>query len=336
MLAITIICLGVKPRARIFKDDQGKVIPGSIALLEELEINGMKQWVSIRGRDKANPVLLWLHGGPGSTQMAFSHYLDGALEEEFVVVHWDQRGAGKSNHSGFREETMTVQQYKEDALVLINYLLEKLGQEKIYLLGHSWGTQIGLELVHEHPEFFHAYIAVSQVVDHTRAVEMGIDWLRQEMQANKDQKGLELLDSIENPAYNHSDYRKFAKLATSYGGNYDKSLPELALIAFKAPEYTFIDYFRLLNGMNRGGKPLHANSIITQYNYIDSIPEIDVPIYFLIGLNDRNTPYALVEEYYSQIKAPFKRLIVFENSAHTPFLSESDKFNEELISILGE
>ena len=130
--------LGLKPSVRPFKDETGHELPGSIAELEAIEINGMKQWISIRGRDRTNPVLLWLHGGPGSAQMSMSHYLDQELEEEYVVVHWDQRGAGKSNHSGFSEESMSVQQLKDDAIALISHLQAALKQEKIYLLGHSW------------------------------------------------------------------------------------------------------------------------------------------------------------------------------------------------------
>ena len=149
-----------------------------------------------------------------------------------------------------------------------------------------------------------------------------------------DQKGLEKLDGLNSPAYYHSDYREFAQLAISYGGNYDKSFLELALIAFKAPEYTFIDYYLFLKGMKRGGAPLHRDGIMTQYNYIESIPEIKVPVYFFIGRNDYNTPFQLVEEYFNQIEAPVKRMIVFEDSAHTPFISETEKFRSELLNIL--
>jgi len=334
LIGTCILYLGIRSSVRPFKDEAGNELPGSIAVLEAVEINGINQWISIRGKDRTNPVLLWLHGGPGSAQMSMSHHFDKELEEEYVVVHWDQRGAGKSNHRGFPEETMTIQQFKDDTVVLINYLQERLEQEKIYLLGHSWGTQLGIELVDKYPEKFNAFIAVSQVVDHARAVEIASDWLRQEMKKSGDQEGLEKLDEIDNPAYYHSDYREFAQLAVSYGGNYDKSLLELALISFKAPEYTFIDYYRLLDGMNRGGAPIHRDGIMTQFNYMDSIPEIEVPIYFFIGRNDYNTPYQLVEEYFNEIKAPAKELIVFEDSAHTPFISENQKFNHELIKIL--
>ena len=333
---VAMIYLGVFPSTSPIRDDGGIVIPDSITILEAVELNGMEQWISIRGYDRSNPILLWLHGGPGSAQMPLSHYLDGELEKHYVVVHWDQRGAGKSNHRGFSEEMMTVEQYKEDALALIAYLTNFLGQDKIYLLGHSWGTQLGIELVAENPDLFHAYISVSQVVDHARAINIATRWLRREMEKSGDAEGLIKLNSIENPVLNHGDYREFANLAIDYGGNYDRSIMELALIAFRAPEYTFIDYYRLLDGMERGGAPLHKEGIMAQFNYIEQVPEVGVPVYFLIGEHDYNTPMKLVEEYFKALEAPHKELFVFEESAHTPFLSEPEEFTEVLIKIKEE
>ncbi len=330
-----ILLLGITSSVRPFRDENGNELPGSIVVLQELDINGMKQWISIRGKDRTNPVLLWLHGGPGSAQMAMSHYLDKELEESYVVVHWDQRGAGKSNHEGFSADTMTFHQIKDDAVSLIDYLQESLEQEKIYLLGHSFGTHLGIELVYEYPEKFYGYIAVGQVVDHARAVEVACKRLRKEMEKNNDQKGIEELTNIKSPAFYHSDYREFIKLSVPYGGHYDKSMLELAFIAFQAPEYTCVDYLRLLDGMNRGGAPLHKGGVMAQYNYIHSVPEIKVPVYFFIGRNDYNTPFVLVEEYNNTIIAPKKELIIFEDSAHTPFFSETEKFNNELKKILN-
>lgn len=328
-----IFTLGIRPSVRLFTDAAGSELPNSIAVLRDLEINGMKQWVSIRGRDRDNPVLLWLHGGPGSAQISMSHYLDKELEERYVVVHWDQRGAGKSNHSGLKEETMTVQQFKDDTVALISYIKEYLGQEKIYLLGHSWGTQLGIELAYEFPEKFHGYIAVSQVVNHSRAVEIASAWLRQEMKNSNDQEGLKKLEDLKNPAHYHKDYRELAQLVSSYGGNYEESILGLAKISFRAPEYNFIDYYRLLGGMIRGGTPIHRDGIFAQYNYIESIPELEIPIYFFIGSKDYNTPFQLVEEYYIKIVAPYKKLVIFEDSGHTPFITENEKFIQELIAV---
>ncbi len=332
----TFFYLGITSSTRQFKDADGNVLPASIASLEEVELGGLKQWISIRGKDESNPVLLWLHGGPGAAQMSLSHYLDQDLEEEFVVVHWDQRGAGKSNHGGFEEETMTFEQFKSDSLELVEYLKESLNKEKIYLLGHSWGTHLGTELVAEYPEHFHAYIGVSQLVDSRRQHEIAYKWLEEEIEKQGDQDSLNQLRAIGEPPYSHSKYVEFAQLVGSYGGNFDIEMWRLALISFGADEYTFMDYYRLLDGMNRGGGPIHHGEEMLQFNFPEEVPALEVPTFFIAGKQDYNTPLALVEEYYEILEAPQKELIVFENSAHTPFLADIERFSREVIEIKGE
>ncbi len=328
-----ILFLGLSASTRPFKDAEGNVLPGSIAVLEEVELGGLKQWISIRGRDVTNPVLLWLHGGPGSAQMSLSHHFDAALEEEFIVVHWDQRGAGKSNHENFEEKTMTFEQFKRDALELVEYIIEQLGQDKIYLLGHSWGTHVGIELVAEHPEHFHAYIGMSQVVDSQRQHKIAYEWLKKEIEDQEDKKSLNRLREIGEPPYSHSQYREFAQLVDGYGGSFDLEIWKLALISFEADEYNFVDYYRLIDGMNRGGGPLHTEGEMLSANFLEDIPSLEVPAFFLVGKNDYNTPLQLVEEYYKRLEAPHKELIIFEHSAHTPNFGENEKFNREIIGI---
>jgi len=324
---------GVFPSTETFKGSQGNLLPGSLAVLETIELGGLEQAILIRGKDLKNPVLLWLHGGPGSAQMPLAHELDAELEEEFIVVHWDQRGAGKSNHGGFWEETMTFEQFLEDSLQLINYLRRRFSQEKIFLLGHSWGSQLGMELVNAYPELFQAYIGVSQLVDSREGVEIAYEWLIAKLEEKGDQKYRERLDEIGSPPYNHNQYRIFASMVSSYGGNFDRSMSSLVLIALRAQEYNVLDYYRWIQGANRGGKPLHREGEMTVVNFREEIPSVEVPVFFFAGALDKNTPLELVEEYYGILKAPHKEIIFFENSAHTPFLAEPERFNREIIKI---
>ncbi len=325
--------LGIFPSTDQFKDNQGNLLPESIAALETIELGGLEQAILIRGKDKDNPILLWVHGGPGSSQMPLAHRLDRELEAEYIVVHWDQRGAGKSNHGGFREETMTFEQFKEDSVQLVNYLLERFSRDKIFLLGHSWGTQLGTEIVRDYPDLFYAYIGVSQLVDSREGVEIAYNWLREQIEGENDQKNLDRLEEIGEPPYTHPQYRIFAEIISSYGGNFDLSMMDLALIAIRAPEYNIIDYYRWIQGANRGGKPLHEGEEMTVVNFRETVPELEVPVFFFAGALDKNTPLELIEEYYETLKAPHKEIIVFENSAHTPFLGEPERFNQELIKI---
>ncbi len=306
----------------------------SIAELKKLELGGMDQYILIRGMDRSKPVLLWLHGGPGAAQMPLAHALDKELESEFVVVHWDQRGAGKSNHCGFDAQTMTFDRYKDDALELVRYLKKRFGQEKVFLLGHSWGSQLGMELAAQHPEHFHAYIGVSQVVDNHRGYEISREWLLKQMQQAENHGDLDKLEKLGDPPYTrHEKHVAFAHMVGDYGGNFDVSMPRLAWMALRAPEYSFRDYLRWFNGANRGSGPMWDEVYATRTNYIEEIPSVQIPVFFLAGKNDYNTPLKLVEEYCQHLDAPMKDLIVFEQSAHTPFLGEKEAFSAALIRL---
>ena len=141
-------------------------MPDAVSELKAVEIGGLEQWILIRGEDQSNSVLLWLHGGPGSAQMAVHRKFNKELEKEYVVVHWDQRGAGKSNHIGFREETMTLERFIEDAHELTDYLKDRFDQEKIFLLGHSWGTQFGILTVQRYPADYYVLFRLVRLLIH--------------------------------------------------------------------------------------------------------------------------------------------------------------------------
>ena len=335
LAAGAVLLLGVSASTPPLRDASGNVIPGSIAVLEWVELGDLEQWITIRGRDVSNPVLLWLHGGPGSPQMPLAHHLDARLEQSFVVVHWDQRGAGKSNHGGFDESTMRLERYVTDALELIAYLRGRLGHERLVLLGHSWGTQLGIELVATHPELFDAYIGVSQVVDHDRATEIARDWLRATIDPAKAPADVRTLDAIEIPARRHGEYRALAQLVDAYGGSFDVPITRLARIVARAPEYAVGDYPLLLRGMHRGGRPMHAGGIMANPDVISTTPSLEVPVSFFAGAHDYNTPLALVREYAEVLEAPHVELVVFEQAAHLPFLAEPERFVDEVIRVAG-
>jgi len=318
------------------KDRKGNKIPNSIALLEKVKLGGMYQWIQIRGYDSANPILLWLHGGPGSAQMPIAHYFSGDLEKNFIVVHWDQRGAGKSNPKDFDEKTMSIEQFIADAHELTQYLKDRFTGEKIYVVGHSWGTQFGIKLAHFYPLDYYAYIAVSQVVDSKESDEIAYKWLMEQVIKRDNTKDLKRLKKIGLPPYtDHDKYVKFAKLIDSYGGGMDVGFVKLFWIALHAPEYSLSDYFAWFRGAKRGSGPMWDST--RPCNMIQEVPQLEVPVYFFSGKNDYNTPMELVKKYYDTIEAPKgKHLIVFEESSHTPFMKESEKFNLEIVRVKNE
>jgi pimeloyl-ACP methyl ester carboxylesterase len=225
--------------------------------------------------------------------------------------------------------------YVDDALGLIQHLRRRFNQDGIVLVGHSWGSRLGLELVRTHPELFAAYVGVSQVVDHGRATEIARDWLLDVVDPVRDREDWEELNAIPVPAFRHAEFRRLNRLTTTYGGSLDLGMAQFARIVASAPEYTVADYIRLLRGFSRGGGPMHRDGVMEGYNYIASAPVLAVPVYFFMGARDYNTPLALAREYLEVLDAPRKELVVFDASAHQPFLSEPDRFMAELIRVAG-
>ena len=321
---------------RLIRDKKGNIIPGSVVLLEKVKLGEMYQWIQIRGYDISNPVLLWLHGWPGAAQMPIAHHFSGALEKDFIVVHWDQRGAGKSNPTDFDEQTMTIKQFISDAHELTRYLKNRFNKRKIYLVGHSWGTLLGIQLAYKYPEDYYAYIAVSQVIDSYASNEIAYKWLVKQIKKRGKNKDLKRLKKLGAPPFtDHEKYVKFAKMVDSYGGGMDIGFARLVWIALRAPEYNLTDYFAWFRGANRGSGPMWDST--RSCNIFQEVHKLKIPVYFFSGKNDYNTPLQLVKKYFETLEAPKgKDLVIFEKSAHTPFIKETEKFNMELKRVKEE
>lgn len=317
--------------------DDGRPLPESIAVLEPIRIGGLEQWLLIRGRDRSAPVLLWLHGGPGAAQIPVARAYNGALEEDFIVVHWDQRGAGLSNPRDFDPGTMTFARFIADAREVTAHLKARFDTERIYLLGHSWGTQLGLRLVRDYVEDYHAYIAVGQAVDPDATVRLAHDWLTERLQEAGDAAGLEKLASLGPPPYrDHQAYVTFAGLVTEHGGGIDVPMSELLLKALAAPEYRASDLVAWFRGANRGSGPMWREPAYANFNALSDTPRLDLPVFFLNGRRDYITPLALTRRYHDHVAAPMQDLIVFENSAHAPFFAEPQRFYSVLHEIKSQ
>ncbi|MFW6282368.1 MAG: alpha/beta fold hydrolase [bacterium] len=319
-------------------DENGDIIPGSIASLEKINIGGMEQSILIRGNDINNPILLWLHGGPGSSQMPIAHKYDKKLEKEFIMIHWDQRGSGKSNPSNFNENTMTYDQFIADGHQLTKYLKERFDEDKIYLLGHSWGTQLGIELVGRYPEDYYSYISVSQVINQDLHHEIGYLWLVEQIQKKGKEEDIKKLKKLGDPPFTkHDEFVTFIKMVDAYGGSFDIPFSNLIRIALKSQEYTFKDYLAWLKGSNRGSGKMWSEVEYSSFNAIEKFPELDLPVFFFMGKHDYNTPLKATNKYFHNLIAPRgKQLIIFEESSHTPFLAEPEKFVKELIKVKNE
>ncbi len=319
----------------------GAPLPGSIAVLEEVDLNGSRQWVTIRGRDRMNPVLLFLAGGPGGSELPSTRLHLGALEEHFVVVNWDQPGAGKS-YGAVDIQTLTPERYRADAHALIEHLRACFEVDKIYLMGESWGTILGIWLVRDHPGLFHAYVGSGQMVNTTENDRMGYERALRYLSEQGRADQLRQLRQNGPPPYTEGNLlftyaaylnvlnRYMAQRAPGEGEPHD-----ILMDAIFAPEYGLWDKVNWVRGLIdvfNAVYPQLAGLDLTQ-----QAAELDVPVYFFVGRHDVNAITSLVERYYAELKAPHKELVWFERSGHTPLYEEPGKWVEETVRrVLGE
>ncbi len=301
--------------------EDGEVLENSIASLEKINIDGSDQWVTIRGENKNNPVLLFLAGGSGGTQLAATRSQLRRLEKHFVVVNWDQPGSGKSYH-GVDIDTLTPECYISDGHKLTTYLMERFNKEKIYIMGESWGSALGTWLVKQYPELYHGFIGTGQMVAFE---ETELACYEKALEIAKDRGDTDKVNELKSqgaPPYYGDDVTWKSSTYLMYLHN---AMAKNSVIAptdhntikdVIGPEYGLYDKVNYFRGIVKT-----FNQVYQQLYEIDlrkQATELEVPVYFFIGRHDINAPPRLAEEYYNMIDAPKKELVWFEHSGHGP------------------
>jgi pimeloyl-ACP methyl ester carboxylesterase len=305
------------------RDGQRRVIPGSVASLEPIRLGGIPQWVLIRGRSRSNPIALFLHGGPGMPTMYLAHRFQRQLESDFVVVHWDRRGAGKTYAPDTPPGSMSVSQEIADTVELVNHLRTRFGQAKVYLLGHSYGSYLGTLVAQRHPELLHAYVGIGQLAyEGKRNTDIQDRWIRSEAERRGNRRLVGQLD-----AGTTIDREKWL---FRFGGElfHGRSVATLLLIGLRAPEYTLRDALAVPKGVTFTHHHLRYDAI--SGDLADAVPRLGLPVYFFTGRHDYTAPFVNTEEYAERLQAPRKQLVWFEESAHFPFLEEPERFTDEM------
>ncbi len=312
--------------------------PNSIASLERGELGGVPQWITLRGADASLPLLLWLHGGPGWTETPFRSFQQG-LEEHFVVVHWDQRGAGKSYSPVVPRDSMTMAQLVADARSLVDMLLARFGRQKLFLLGHSWGAVLGLQLVHLYPDRFQAFVSVGQPVNNDLEDELSLEFVKSTALHRQDSEALAELSAVELPYPSRKAGAIHQRWLMRFGGMIweKKELIDLIFNPHKlgeTPEYTADDWRRRTEGAAFSMDCLRVE--MRDLDLFAGIPAVDVPVYFFLGIHDHQVPFEASAAYFASLKAPRKEIVWFHESAHFPHLEEPDKFRRMVVvKLLG-
>lgn len=315
-----------------------------IQVLEKLSLGGVHQWISIRGEDRSNPLLLFLHGGPGASEMVPLRYYNQALEQDFVVVSWDQRGTGKSFSREIDPESMSMEQIIEDTLELTRLLRERFEVERIFLAGHSWGSIIGLHAIDRSPEYYKAYIGIGQAVNFREAEEISYQFTLRRAEETGNERALLDLKEIDQDPYVDEDYRERIGVQRewlfAFGGevyketNNTRYLLNIAKMHLFAPEYSFVDLINSLRGSLYSLENLWDDLLAVDLPL--QVPKVDVPVYFFTGRHDYVTVFEKVEEYYHLLEAPYKEMVWFEKSAHSPNYEEPDSFYREMVRVKDE
>lgn len=316
--------------------------PNGISSLEEIELGGLKQWIFIRGMNRKNPVLIFLHGGPGAplAGLPSSRRLDSKLIEHFTLVHWDQRGAGKSYSSHIPINSMSYDKLVEDCNELIDLVRKRFNKQKVFLVGHSSGSIIGIKTAHKYPEKIQAYVGVGQIINECERQKRSYNFVLKEAEKAKNKKIQKAIKIIGSPPYDTPEkFEQINRYIFRFGGvihrNRVKQIGSFILDFLTSPEYSLLEGFK--TSMNKGFKfSLGAMwQEICNVNLTKEIQSIKVPVYFFEGKYDMATPSDIVKSFYNKLgDKKNKKIVIFEKSAHVPMLEEKEKYEDSLINIV--
>jgi pimeloyl-ACP methyl ester carboxylesterase len=316
VVLLTVLAPFSECKAQDIKELQPKNISVKIDKILTPEIGGIKQVVEIKTDDSNKPVLLFLSGGPGSSMMNSAASFTTILKNKFTIVQWDQRDAGKTLKLNPSPIQPSVAQMEKDTLQVIEFIRKELNQEKIYLLGSSWGNVLGFYIVKNHPELLHAYFASNPVISQLASEKELLNILKIHFKENS-------LASKELASVN-------------FPFKVDEDLFYLRKWLFfkEGKEYVTSNDFK--NGFLQWSK--NWSPVWNEVMSIDlpkTLKKVDCPIYFFVGKNDIQTSTQITKDYFEELKAPKKDLFLFENSGHQIHHDEPEKFQNTIIKTLS-
>jgi pimeloyl-ACP methyl ester carboxylesterase len=342
VVALTVL-VALPPSTPPILSADGQPVPGSIAELSTVELGGGEQAISVRAADPDNPVLLYLSGGPGQSDIAFARALLQPLERDFVVVVWDQRGSGKSYAALDPTATYTLDGLVADTVALTDHLRQRFAEEKIYLLGESWGSTLGVLAVQARPDLYHAYIGSGQMVSQRETDR--IIW-RDLLAYARDAADWDLYDQVltlGEPPYRDMPWANSVVLGY-YGLLETPYTPPSAYVVrgeasgigqfgLFGSEYTFVDNANLIRGLVDMFSLMYPQ--LQEIDFRADVRELEVPVYVLDGENELRGRRELAHEWFAQLTAPHKQLITYADAGHAVAFEQADAFlrllNEEIV-----
>ncbi len=332
----------------IFPPSRGKLPdpadPKGIAERIDLDVDGGRLSLMLISKDTGNPVLIVCGGGPGIPQYLLEYMYSSPLPEVFTVCYWDYRGTGASYDPNIIPEEMTTERYIKDTLAVTDYLSKRFRQDRIYIMGHSFGTYIALKTVQAHPEKYVCYIAMSQICDQTESEYIAFDYMENEYRKSGNDRMVKEFEKY-NIRTSAQDYRSYF-----FSGLRDKAMHDLGVgtarnmrsvitgiffPSLRCTAYTQAERINLWKGKSMSAKFPVTEDAISDFNAFEDVPKLDIPVYFLVGAYDYTCCASLQQQYYENVEAPLKSIYIFTNSAHSPLYEDHEKGKTVLTEIIG-
>jgi len=308
----------------------GDVLPGSIAEARYIKLGGVEQWVLIRGERATNPPLIFLHGGPGMSEAGFFRYYNAPLEKHFCCVNWDQRGAGKSFHPSLPRSSMTIQRFIDDLDELVDEVCRRLGQDKVVLFGHSWGSVLGVLYAAHHPEKVSAYVGSGQVSDWLAGETGSYAFALAEAERQGNKRARRELAALGPPP--HTPEKLWIQrnwLARLEGGMSLRSMARMLRMILSVPESSLFEVPRVFRALRWSIEAMWGE--VSRLNLFEAAPSLEVPVFLFLGRHDHWVPAETSAAYFDALAAPSKKLVWFEHSGHEPFVDEPEKLNAAMV-----
>jgi pimeloyl-ACP methyl ester carboxylesterase len=298
---------------------------GSITELRNLNVNGDKQYLLVRGADRSLPVLLFIHGGPGMPAMYLAHRFQRELEAHFVVVHWDQRGSGKSFKDGANPDQLSTSLLLKDMDIVVDYLRNKFGTDRLWFVGHSHGSYLGVLYTRRYEEKVCAFVGTGQV---TNDSPTGPTFSLQTafLENRREELGLDLGTVID--ASNLEDLL-FKSGSELFG---ETSFTPLLLSGLMAPEYSMSDILNVAKGSSFSSRHMKYDM---PRDLLMNEWQFEFPVALIMGRHDMVTPTQLAKEYFDRIEAPLKAWLEFEETSHFPHFEKPREFTKALAELKG-
>lgn len=321
-------------KVRPFLDEHGKPLAGGIAEKTFVSIDGVRQGMFIKSKNKANPVLLFIHGGPAMPEYTFAVNYPTGLEDYFTVCYWEQRGAGLSYSADIPANTMTAEQMISDTLAVTDYLRKRFGQDKIYLMGHSWGTIIGIQAAARAPEKYRAYIGVAQVSRQFASEQLAYTYMLEQYAKAGDKRMVQRLQAYPlaqmdtmPDAYRALRDDAMHRLGIGTTHNMRSVVSGIFVPVWLNREYTLTEKINIWRGKWSAASLDMWNQMLTT-DITKTVPKLDIPVYFLHGSHDYTVSYTLAKSYFAQLHAPVKGFYTFADSAHSPLFEEPERMQQ--------